>query len=146
MGVFRSTVAALGLTFSLAFCASAFAQGMPGVPQQEQLIKVSLLTFNDANITGNYAVLHAKVSKPFRDQFPAEKLKEAFKDFATKSIVLDAIANLPAVSTVPAKIDDDGILTLIGYFDTKPKQVKYRLRFVPSDLEWKLIGINVDVQ
>ena len=119
---------------------------MPGVPQQEQLIKVSLLTFNDANITGNYAVLHAKVSKPFRDQFPAEKLKEAFKDFATKSIVLDAIANLPAVSTVPAKIDDDGILTLIGYFDTKPKQVKYRLRFVPSDLEWKLIGINVDVQ
>jgi len=34
------------------------------------LIKVTLLTFNDANVTGNYTVLHAKLSKPFRDQFP----------------------------------------------------------------------------
>jgi hypothetical protein len=27
------------------------------------------MSFNDANVTGNYAVLHAKLSKPFRDQF-----------------------------------------------------------------------------
>ncbi len=146
MGVLRSTIGALGLTLSLAFATGAFAQGMPGATQQEQLIKVTLLTFNDANITGNYVVLHAKLSKPFRDQFSPDKLKEVFKDFSEKEIIIDPIATLAPVATDPAKIDDDGILTLTGYFDTKPKQVKYRLRYLPSDGLWKPIGINVDVQ
>ena len=30
---------------------------------QEILIKTALLTLNDANVTGNYTVLHAKLSK-----------------------------------------------------------------------------------
>jgi hypothetical protein len=34
--------------------------------------------FNDANMTGNYAVLHAKASKQFQSQFSAEQLSTAF--------------------------------------------------------------------
>src|SRR5690242_10350116 len=52
---------------------------VPNPVSQEILIKTSLLTLNDANITGNYAVLHAKLAKPFRDQFTPDRLREAFK-------------------------------------------------------------------
>jgi hypothetical protein len=51
----------------------------PTAQVQEKLIKTSLLTFNDANLTGNYAVMHAKLAKPFRDKFSPDQLKKAFK-------------------------------------------------------------------
>ena len=40
---------------------------VPSAILQEILIKTSLLTFNDANLTGNYTVMHAKLAKAFRD-------------------------------------------------------------------------------
>ena len=40
----------------------ARADKVPSAFGQEVLIKVALLTFNDANVTGNYSVLHAKMS------------------------------------------------------------------------------------
>src|SRR6516162_2296465 len=46
-------VAAAVLTLAL-FGAPASAQKVPSATVQEILIKASLLTFNDANVTGNY--------------------------------------------------------------------------------------------
>jgi hypothetical protein len=142
----RSFLGAVSIVFALALPGHVAAQALPSANLQEVLIKTTLLTFNDANITGNYAVLRGRLSKPFRDQFSVEKLKEIFKDFADKELTIDPIAALPPVPAEPAKIDENGILTLTGYFDTKPKQVKYRLRFLPSDGSWKAIGIKVDVE
>ena len=51
-------VMALMLTASL-------AQAQNKVPSEralEALVKTTLLTFNDANVTGNYEVFHAKLS------------------------------------------------------------------------------------
>jgi hypothetical protein len=125
----------------------AFAQlRVPNAELQEVLIKASLLTFNDANVTGNYAVLHAKVSKPFRDQFSPEKLAEIFKEFRDKHIDFDIIASKKPIGTEEPKISDNGILGIKGYFDTTPSRVNYDLAFIMSDGEWKLIKINVDVK
>lgn len=33
-----------------------------------------------------------------------------------------------------------------GYFDTYPSCVHYDLGFIMSDVEWKLVGINVDLK
>jgi hypothetical protein len=57
----------------------AAAQKVPDKAMQEVIIKTTLLTFNDANVTNNYTVLHAKLSKPFRDQFSPERLQEALR-------------------------------------------------------------------
>jgi len=132
----------LGLSVS-----AAFAQlKVPNPELQEVLIKASLLSFNDANVTGNYAVLHAKLSKPFRDQFPPDKLSEIFKEFRDKHIDFDIIAAKPPIGTEEPKISDKGILSINGYFDTTPSRVNYDLAFIMSDGEWKLIKINVDVK
>ena len=126
---------------------SVFAQlKVPNAELQEVLIKASLLSFNDANVTGNYAVLHAKLSKPFRDQFPPDKLAEIFKEFRDKHIDFDIIAAKKPIGAEEPKVDDKGLLSLKGYFDTTPSRVNYDLAFVMSDGEWKLIKINVDVK
>jgi len=122
------------------------AQAQNKVPSErvlEALVKASLLSFNDANVTGNYAVLHAKLSKPFRDQVPPERLKEIFEEFRRKNIDFDIIAALkPAYDPAP-RVDQDGKLLVKGYFPSEPTRVNFDLDFIPSDGEWKLIRLNV---
>ncbi len=138
-------VAVIGVLVALFAVGSARAQAIPTPTESEVLIKTTLLTFNDANVTGNYTVLNAKLSKPFRDQFSADKLKTVFKEFADKHIDFDVIAAKPSIATQDAVIDGEGVLLLAGYFDTTPKKVKYQLKFIRSDGEWKPLAINVDI-
>ena len=127
---------------------ASFAQAQNKVPSEralETLVKATLLTFNDANVTGNYEVFHAKLSKPFREQFSVERLARRFQDFNKKHIDFDIVAALkPSYDPAP-EIDGDGKLLVKGYFPTEPLRVYFNLEFIPSDGEWKLIGINVKV-
>ena len=119
---------------------------MPSEAIQEKLIKTCILTLNDANITGNYTVLHAKLAKPFRTQFTPDKLKAGFKSFADQQIDLSIIAIKTPAAATPTKIDERGVLQLRGYFDTQPSRVHYELDFLVSEEEWKPISINVRVR
>jgi hypothetical protein len=140
----RAIAGTVGLLVTLVTASSAMAQNkVPGERALEALVKATLLTWNDANVTGNYTVFHAKLSKPFRDQFPPDRLKQIFKKFADEDIDIDVVAALkPVYEPVPA-IDGDGKLVVNGYFPTEPMRVIFALEFIPSDGEWKLIGINV---
>ena len=141
MSMIARLVAALALVLAM-----GTAQAQNKVPSEralEVLVKTSLLSFNDANVTGNYAVLHEKLSKPFRQEFPPEKLKEAFKEFSEKNIDIELIAALkPTYEPLPS-IDSEGKLVVKGYFPTEPIRVNFNLAFIPSDGEWKLIRLNV---
>jgi hypothetical protein len=118
----------------------------PTAHVQEKLIKTSLLTFNDANLTGNYAVMHAKLAEPFRDKFSPDQLKKAFKSFIDQKIDLAPIVLKPPVATTETKIDGRGALQVRGYFDTAPSRVLYEIDFVPSEGEWKPIALDVKVR
>ena len=127
---------------------ASLAQAQNKVPSErglEALVKTTLLTFNDANVTGNYEVFHAKLSKPFREQFSVERLARRFQEFNKKHIDFDIVAALKPAYDPPPKVDDDGKLLVNGHFPTEPLQVYFNLEFIPSDGEWKLIGINVKV-
>ena len=130
------------------FLAASTAEAQNKVPSDrvlEALVKVSLLTLNDANVTGNYSVLHAKLSKPFREQFSPEKLKETFREFSRKNADYDIIAAMtPAYDPKPV-VDEDGKLVVKGTFPTEPSRLFFELDFIPSDGEWKLIRIHVKV-
>jgi hypothetical protein len=137
----------LAAVAALAVAGAALAQSrVPGERALEALVKATLLSFNDANVTDNYTVFHAKLSKPFRQQFTPEKLKETFKTFADKDIDFDIIAAYQPVYDPAPKVDDDGRLLVGGYFPTEPARVVFDLKFIPSDGEWKLISINVKTE
>jgi hypothetical protein len=138
-------IAAATLALTL-FGSSAFAQQkVPDATIQEILIKTSLLTFNDANVTGNYEVLHARLAKPFADKFSTDKLAEAFKPFHDKHVYLDLIAAKPPV-TEEATVDNNGRFTLKGYFDTSPSRIYYDLAYILAGDEWQLIQITVNLK
>jgi hypothetical protein len=141
MSVIARIVAALVLM--LAVSAAEAQNKVPSDRALEALVKASLLTFNDANVTGNYTVLHAKLSKPFRQQFPPDKLKETFKEFNKKNIDFDIIAAMPPSYDPRPVVDDEGKLLVKGSFPTEPSRLVFELDFIPSDGEWKLIRLNV---
>ena len=119
---------------------------MPSARDQEVLIKASLLTLNHANVTGNYAILHAKLSKPFREQFSADRLKQSFREFADKKTDWEAIVAMSPIPTGDSHIDKDGALILRGYFDAGARHVVYELDFIPSEGEWKASNLSVHVK
>ena len=127
---------------------ASLAQAQNKVPSErglEALVKTTLLTFNDANVTGNYEVFHAKLSKPFREQYPVERLARRFQEFNKQHVDFDVIAALkPSYDPAP-KVDDDGRLLVKGHFPTEPLRVNFDLAFIPSNSEWKLISINVKI-
>jgi hypothetical protein len=126
------------------FAALAQSPALPTPKIEEVMVKTSLLTLNDANLTGNYNVLYAKMARPFRERFSSDTLKQAFKSFAGHHI--DAIAGMAIVSTENPEIDARGQLLLRGYFDTTPSRLTYELDFAMSEDEWKLVAIDVKVR
>lgn len=138
--------AALIAVFTICDTGEAAAQDMPSPFVQEVLVKSILVSLNDAVVSDNFTVVHARISKPFRDQFPPEKLRAIFKDLIDKHAVFDAVVAKPIVPDEDARIDEKGVLRLKGHFETTPKQVKYQLGFIPSDGQWKLSGVTIDIE
>lgn len=144
MTLARRMLTGIAVTLLALFAGQALAQNkVPTERALEALVKASLLSFNDANITGNYTVFHAKLSKPFRDQFPPERLQQSFKEFADKQIDIELIGALKPTYEPAPIVDASGKLVVKGWFPTEPMLVAFNLDFIPSDGEWKLISINV---
>ena len=104
----RSLVRTLATVVALlTFCASRVsALDMPSPFVQEVLVKSVLVSLSDAVAYDNFTVLNAKISKPFREQFPPEKLRAVFKDLIDKRAVFDAIVAKPMVPDGEPKIDE----------------------------------------
>jgi len=51
----------------------------------------------------------------------------------------------PTYDPMPV-VDDKGKLLVKGWFPTEPRQVHFDLEFIPSDGEWKLLGVSVNVK
>lgn len=124
----------------------ACAIQMPSDGEQDVLIRTTLMTFNDANMTGNYAVLLAKASRQFQSQVTVEKLTSAFAPFRTNELFFENIISARYDTTEKPAIDAESALVLVGTFKTEDMQVKYKLRFVQNGKVWKLLGINVDAK
>lgn len=146
IAVMRSRLVAAVTVTLLASSMAGAEDRLPSAMEQEVLIKASLLTLNDANVTGNYAILHAKLSKPFREQFSADRLKQSFKVFANKKTDWEAVVAMSPVPTEDTHIDKRGALILRGYFDAGAKHVVYELDFIPSEGEWKASNLSVRVK
>jgi hypothetical protein len=120
------------------------AASLPSDDEQEILIRTTLMTFNDANMTGNYSVLHAKASKELQAQLSIEKLFETFKPFRTNQLFFEDIIYEDYDSYEDGKFDADGALVLVGVFKTDNVKVAYRLKFLKNGSVWKWSGLNVN--
>jgi hypothetical protein len=140
----RQTLAALAILPALLAPAAAYAQSdaAPTVPSpivQEILIKTTILTLNDANVTGNYTVFHARISAAWQKQTTPEKLADSFKSIRDAHNTLWSVAVSP-VSSKTAEILPNGFLHLAGELTS----LRYDLKYIFENGDWELVGISVN--
>lgn len=120
----------------------------PSVPSETELrklVKVTLITFNDAVQTRDFSVLHSKTSVAFRKSYSPKRLRGIFWNFIVRKVDISPIVNLEPRWDDPPVINADGRLQLQGHFETTPSVVKFEFLYTYEGGEWRLTHINVDV-
>ena len=118
---------------------------IPSDKQSKTLILDSLLDFNQAVQAQNFDAFHAKISRAWQDQITSARLKEVFQQFIDKKLDISGIKTVDPVLSEPPQINSDGLLVLQGYYPTHPLKVNFRLKYIYEHPEWKLFGIQVNV-
>jgi hypothetical protein len=134
----------------------AFAQA--GAPQQAApqmagpdhnklaiLIHTSLIALNQANLTGNYSVLRDLGAPGFQSVNSPAKLADIFAPLRRKGVDISPIVLFTPKLVRHPVVDQRGLLTLSGFFDTKPQRVEFDLLFQAVGGDWRLFGIRADV-
>jgi hypothetical protein len=121
------------------------AQPQASVPDANKLailIHTSLIALNQANLTGNYSVLRDLAAPGFQQANSPAKLAEIFSQLRRQGLDLSpTVLFTPKLVRHPA-VDERGLLTLSGFFDTQPQRVEFDLLFQPVGGDWRLFGIR----
>ncbi len=142
----------------LVVCSGAWAQNNPAanqaapqpqvvMPDAEKivlLLRVSLITLNDALQTGNFTVLRDMGAPGFRDGNTAARLSQSFSDLASKGVDLSSVSIIAPQLTEPPGLDQaKGMLHLKGYFPGQPVQINFEMLFQAIEGRWRLFGLSV---
>ena len=122
------------------------AQQAPLQAQTQFLVRTTLLTLNDANKTGNYAVLRDVASPSFRDRNTPADLALVFAEMRRARLDLSMTALLSAELDEPPSLDGDRRLRLKGFFATEPNRVVFDLTFESVNGHWLLHGISISTR
>lgn len=114
--------------------------------QAISLIRSTLATLNDANLTGNYSILRAKSAPAFQTVFTVEKLEQMFEGMRAKRVDLTrAIALDPEIAQARFHTVQK-VLQFTGVFRTLPVETRFAFSYQNVGGVWKLYGISLDFE
>ena len=109
------------------------------------LIRTTLVALQQANQTGNYAVLYGISAPGFQSVNSPERLSQIFANLRAKNFDLSGVVVLEPQLTVLPVIYSNGVMRMAGFFPSAPMQVSFELQFIAVQGQWRLLGIGVDV-
>jgi hypothetical protein len=116
------------------------------VPPAENLvllIRLSLLTLNDALQTGNYTVLRDRAGPSFQRGNTAAALSRVFAKLESQGVDLAGVAIMTPQLTTAEVGGVEQRLHVRGHFPGQPTQIEFDLMYEPSEGHWKLYGLSV---
>jgi hypothetical protein len=119
-------------------------ENLPDAEQIVLLLRNTLITLNDALLTGNFTVLRDRGAPDFRDANSSARLSLAFSDLASKRVDLSSVAIItPQLTTAPSLDRMTGILRLKGYFPGQPIKIDFEILYPVVDGHWRLFALSV---
>ncbi|MBS1796380.1 MAG: hypothetical protein JSS81_21200 [Acidobacteria bacterium] len=129
--------------------ADASKNEIPSNDEMQDIVKKTMLDFNDALQSGDFTDFHKTVAKKWQDQITPEKFKEGFSVFVNNKTNISNIKNEKAEFTSGPKIDRSrGLRELVveGKYNTSPLPAKFKLQYISEGKDWKLYGIELDTR
>jgi hypothetical protein len=126
--------------------ADASKAEVPSEDEMQDIVKRTLLDFNDAIQKKDFNDFHKTISKVWQKQITPEKIKESFQAFIDGDANFSEIRTMTAKFTSPAEITKStGVKTLEskGEYATSPNSTEFELKYIAEGKEWKLIGLKV---
>ena len=120
---------------------------LPATPSDKRaasMVKVTLVTLNNAVLTRNFSVLWSQSSYGLRRRYSTARLRQAFAPLIRQRVDLAPALNLQPLWRRPPLVDARGELRLLGWFHTQPRVVRFDLRYVRERGRWRLSMIGVD--
>ncbi|MGA2401973.1 MAG: hypothetical protein ABSG91_09720 [Syntrophobacteraceae bacterium] len=114
----------------------------PGKAEQTSLVKKSMHDFIVSVNQKSMEHFRSTVSQLWQKQATAEQLTQAFKSVIDSGLNLSVLNDLDPTLVGEPKIDDDGVLSLAGYYSTDPN-VHFTQKFIYEGLSWKLFGFKI---
>ncbi|RUP10688.1 hypothetical protein [Hyphomicrobium sp.] len=116
------------------------------VPSAEKLVllvRLSLLTLNDALQTGNYTVLRDRAGPSFSRNNTAAQLGRIFAQLENQNLDLSAVAMQIPTLTAAEVSDTQPLLHIAGSFPGQAGPLSFDLTYEASAGHWRLFGISV---
>lgn len=122
---------------------------VPSERDMEDLVKETLLDFNDAVQQGDFTDFHEKISSVWKSTSSPEKFNEGFKQFIDAKSDFSGIKGKTATFDPQPTVTTKGkykILSASGKYDTYPLPVRFQNEYIKEGGTWKLISIRVDTR
>jgi hypothetical protein len=117
---------------------------MPDADKIVLLLRSSLLTLNDALLTGNFTVLRDVAAPSFRETNSAARLSEIFGGIARQGVDLAAVAILvPQLTEPPMLNQKTNMMRIKGYFPGQPVRIDFEVIYQAVGSRWRLFGLVV---
>ena len=117
----------------------------PNMLRMLELVSNSVQDFAISLKAGDMQHFHSAISKLWRDQSTPEQLLEAFQGFFDAGLDLTVLSDVtPVINGIPEQ-DDKGVITVSGFFPTRPSKLSFEQRFIWEGLNWKLVGFTANI-
>src|SRR5947209_544719 len=118
---------------------------LPNETEATELVRSSLLAFNDAVQNQDFSEFYHSVAKIWENETSPEQLQKLFQSFIDQHINIAEIGKAQPTFDHPLALDDNGILKVDGSYSLEDRLVRFKLSYISEAGGWKLVGINVNV-
>ncbi len=116
---------------------------VPGQLELSQLIWSTMITVENANRTGNYAVLRQLGSQAFQIGNPPSQLVQVFAGLRATGLDLSTTLLVPPTYTQAPQVVQNGVFRVQGIFQLRPRSVGFDLYYQWEQGRWKIYGIDI---
>ncbi|WP_316213684.1 MULTISPECIES: hypothetical protein [unclassified Bradyrhizobium] len=110
------------------------------------LVRSTVIALDQANKSGNYAVLHALASPSFQQVNTPAELTDLFANFRREKFDLSPGAILEPQLAFEPRIEANGLLHIAGDFAGRPSPFHFDLMYQSVDGRWLLEAISAGSQ
>lgn len=126
--------------------ADASKKQIPSDAEMQDIVKTTLLDFNDALQSEDFTNFYSKISRVWQKQTNPDKMKQTFQNFIDGEADVSNISSMTATFTSqPQLVKKFGLdmLDVKGEYPTYPIKTTFELQYVPEGKDWKLGLIQV---
>lgn len=123
------------------------ASGVPPTGAEEiALVRQTMNAFAKAVNARSFKQFHSSVSILWQKQIGADQLNQVFKPFMDADLDLLFLDNYMPIFDETPTVDPEGVLSIKGYYPTKPSRVYFDFGYIREGAEWKLVKTHVNIK